>query len=170
MLSIVNLDKPVLAAVQGVAMGVGFFTALACDMIVACGEARFGSAYVHLALTPLGISHILARSVGYHRAYEICALGDPLSGEDAYRLGLVNRLTAPDRVQAEAEALALRLAEGPPRALAFCKQFLRDAVQADLGEHLARGEAVQPLLMSSEDHREAVAAFLEKRKPAFRGR
>lgn len=169
-LSIARMDKPVVAAVQGVAMGVGFFTALACDMIVASRDARFGSAYVHLALTPLGLSHILARSVGYHRAYEICALGEPLSGDEAQRLGLINRLTEASHVQEEAAALARRLAEGPPRALAFCKRFLRDAVQGDLESHLAHGEAAQPLLISSEDHREAVAAFVEKRKPVFRGR
>lgn len=169
-MGIADMDKPVVAAVQGVAMGVGFFAALACDMVVASRDARFGSAYVHLALTPLGLSLILARSVGYHRAYEICALGEPLSGEEAHRLGLVNRLAEAGQVQEEAAVLARRLAAGPPRALAFCKQFLRQAVQADLEDHLAHGEAAQPLLLSSEDHQEAVAAFLDKREPVFRGR
>lgn len=169
-LTIAGMDKPVIAAVNGYAMGVGFFTALACDMIVASEQAAFGTAYIRLGLTPLGVGHILSRSIGYHRAFELCALGDQLSAADAKAMGLVNHVTSHAQLMEKARELAERLAAGAPRALGFCKQFLRKAVQADLEDHLLMGEAMQPLLLFSDDHHEAVAAFLEKRQPRYSGR
>jgi 2-(1,2-epoxy-1,2-dihydrophenyl)acetyl-CoA isomerase len=167
---IVSSDKPVLAAVNGFAMGVGLFTALSCDMIVASEKANFGTAYIHLALAPLGVSYLLAKAIGYCRAYELCALGDPISAHQAKELGLVNRVVAHDRLMDETRKIAKRLVEGPPRGLAFTKQLLRRAFHPDLEEHLLLGEAVQPICLGTEDHREAVRAFGEKRKPVFNGR
>ncbi|MBA4751003.1 MAG: enoyl-CoA hydratase/isomerase family protein [Sphingopyxis sp.] len=164
-----NCDKPIIAAVNGHAMGVGLFAALSCDMIVAARSARFGTAYIKLALTPLGVSFILARSLGYARAFEFCALGSVLSPEDMKGLGLVNRVVADEELSQEATIIARRLADGPPRALAFTKQILRQAAYRELGEHLMIGEAVQPLCLASDDHQEALAAFAEKRKPKFSG-
>lgn len=167
--AIARCDKPVIAAVNGHAMGVGLFAALACDMILSARSARFGTAYIKLALTPLGVSFILARALGYARAFEFCALGSILSADQMHGLGLINRVVADGDLTMEALAVAQRLAEGPPRALAFTKQILRQAAYRDLGDHLLIGEAVQPLCLASDDHREALAAFAEKRTPRFTG-
>lgn len=166
---IAGMDTPVIAAVNGYAMGVGMFTALACDMVVAARSARFGTAYIQLGLVPLGVGYLLAKTIGYHRAFELCALAEQLTAEDAWRLGLVNRVVDDGDLEKTALDLARRLADGPPRALGLAKQILRHAAQADLDEHLARGEAIQPLCLNTDDHKEAVAAFAEKRKPRFRG-
>ncbi|WP_164516582.1 enoyl-CoA hydratase/isomerase family protein [Minwuia thermotolerans] len=168
--AIAATDKPVIAAVNGHAMGVGFFTALACDMIVASERAKFGTAYIHLGLTPLGVSQILATLVGYHKAYELCALGEVLTASEGAGLGFVNRVVAPESLMEEAGALARRLADGPPRALGFTKMLLNRAIRGGLDEHLQIGESIQPLCLDSDDHREALAAFAEKRKPVYRGR
>ncbi len=168
--SIVAMDKPVIAAVNGYAMGVACFTVLACDLVVLSERAQLGTAYVHLGLSPLGVSYLLAKTVGYARAYELCALGDVLDARRAEALGLANRVVPHEHLMQDARALAARLAAGPPRALGFTKRLLRQAVQADLDEHLAAGEAIQPLLLWTEDHKEAVRAFGEKRPPRFSGR
>lgn len=167
--AIAETDKPVIAAVNGHAMGVGFFTALACDMILASETARFGTAYIKLALTPLGVSFILAKTMGYARAYELCALGTVLSSTEMLQAGLINRVTAQTDLMPQARTLALKLAAGPARALAFTKQILRRAAYADLEEHLMLGEAIQPLCLASGDHKEALKAFAEKRSPLFTG-
>jgi 2-(1,2-epoxy-1,2-dihydrophenyl)acetyl-CoA isomerase len=166
---IVGMDKPVVAAVNGHAMGVGFFTVLACDLVVASERARFGTAYIKLGMTPLGVSYLLAATLGYARAFELCALGDILEPQRALALGLVNRVVPHESLLAEAGALAQRLADGPPRALAFTKQLLRRAARAGLEEHVLLGEAIQPLCLASAEHREAVDAFAGKRHPAFSG-
>jgi len=167
---IVALDKPVIAAVNGHAMGVGLFTALSCDMIIASDQAKFGTAYIHLGLTPLGVSYLLAKTLGYCRAYELCALGDVFDAQHAKALGLVNCVVPHECLIDEARKLADRLAAGPPRRLGFVKQLLRRAFHPDLEEHLLLGEAVQPLCLASADHREALVAFAEKRSPHFVGR
>jgi 2-(1,2-epoxy-1,2-dihydrophenyl)acetyl-CoA isomerase len=167
---IVAMDKPVIAAVNGLAMGVGLFTALSCDMIIASGQAKFGTAYIHLGLTPLGVSYLLAKTLGYCRAYELCALGDVFDARHAEALGLVNCVVPQECLLDEARKLADRLAAGPPRGLGFVKRLLRRAFHPDLEEHLLLGEAVQPLCLASADHREALVAFAEKRSPHFVGR
>lgn len=167
---IIDMDKPVIAAVNGHALGVGFFTVLACDLVVASEWARFGTAYIKIGLTPLGVSHILATMLGHARAYELCALGEIIDARRAMELGFINRVVPHERLLAEADALAQRLADGPGRALAFTKQMLRGVARAGLAEHLLLGEAIQPLCLASVDHREALSAFAEKRRPIFVGR
>jgi enoyl-CoA hydratase/carnithine racemase len=151
-------------------MGVGLFTALSCDMIIASDQAKFGTAYIHLGLTPLGVSYLLAKILGYCRAYELCALGDVFDAWRAEALGLVNCVVPHERLLEETHKIACRLADGPPRGLGLVKQLLRRAFHPDLEEHLLLGEAVQPLCLASADHHEALAAFAEKRKPLFVGR
>lgn len=163
-LAIVKLGKPVIAAVNGAAMGVGFFTALACDMIIAAEDAVFGTAYIHLGLMPLGVSYILARSVGYHRAFELCALAPNISAAEGQALGFVNRVVAHDELRDRSAELAATLATRSPRAMRFCKEVLRKSVQSDLEDHLLLGEAIQPLLLETEEHREALEAFLRRPK------
>jgi 2-(1,2-epoxy-1,2-dihydrophenyl)acetyl-CoA isomerase len=167
---IVSMDKPVIAAINGYAMGVGLFTALSCDMIVASERAQFGTAYIRLGLTPLGVSYLLAKTLGYCRAYELCALGDIFDARRAEALGLVNRVVPHERLLDETRVIARRLAEGPPRGLGFAKHMLRRAFHPDLEEHLMLGEALQPLCLASADHREALSALSEKRSPRFVGR
>jgi 2-(1,2-epoxy-1,2-dihydrophenyl)acetyl-CoA isomerase len=96
-------------------------------------------------------------------------LGDVLDPHEAKSIGLINRVVPHDKLMDEARALARRLANGPPRALAFTKQILRRAIRAGLEEHLLLGDAIQPLCLASSDHREAIEAFASKRVPAFTG-
>jgi 2-(1,2-epoxy-1,2-dihydrophenyl)acetyl-CoA isomerase len=142
---IVAMDKPVIAAINGYAMGVGLFTALSCDMIIASDQAKFGTDYIHLGLTPLGVSYLLAKILGYCRAYELCALSDVFDARRAEALGVVNCVVPHERPLDETRKIAGRLADGPPRGLGFIKQLLRRAVHPDLEEHQLLGEAVQPL-------------------------
>lgn len=160
--AIADTDKPVVAAVNGHAMGVGLFAALSCDMIVASRDAQLGTAYIKIGLAPLGISYILARVLGYARAYELCALGDPLSASEAHACGLVNRVTEPAAVHTEAYSIAHRLAHGPSRALGFTKQILRRVAYADLDEHLMLGEAIQPMCLAGADHQNALITLLHR--------
>src|SRR5215469_18913559 len=95
---IVTMDKPVIAAINGYAMGVGLFTALSCDMIIASDQAKFGTSYIHLGLTPLGVSYLLAKILGYCRAYELCALGDVFDARRAEALGVVNCVVPHERL------------------------------------------------------------------------
>ena len=110
---IVTMDKPVIAAINGYAMGVGLFTALSCDMIIASDQGKFGTAYIHLGLTPLGVSYLLAKILGYCRAYELCALGDVFDAWRAEALGLVNCVVPHEHLLEETHKIACRLADGP---------------------------------------------------------
>ena len=166
--AITSSPKPIIAAVNGYAMGVGFFTALSCDMIVASTSARFGTAYIKIGLCPLGVSYILCRKLGYHRAFELCALGDEITGTQALEMGLINRLVDDTSLLPEAKAIAERLVAGPRTALAQTKIVLRNAFQnQSLQQHLEHTEAIQPLLLHSADHKEGREAVKEKRSPVF---
>jgi 2-(1,2-epoxy-1,2-dihydrophenyl)acetyl-CoA isomerase len=165
-----TMEKPVLAAVNGVAAGAGMSLALACDLRLAAHSARFIQAFVRIGLVPdAGSTFFLPRLVGLARAAEIAMLGDELSAEDALAVGLVNRVVPDDELPAVAAELAARLARGP-RSIGLIKRALNLSLSSDLTSQLQHEEDLQALAAASEDFAEGVTAFLEKRPAHFRGR
>ena len=164
------LEKPVVAAVNGVAAGAGMSLALACDLRIAAESAYFLQAFVRIGLVPdAGSTWFLPRLVGMGKAMELAMLGDRVPARDALGLGLVNRVVPDDQFAAAVAELATRLAEGP-RSLGLIKRALHLSPQSDLLTQLAHEEDLQALAAATSDSVEGVAAFLEKRPARFRGR
>jgi enoyl-CoA hydratase len=157
--------KPVISAVNGLAFGGGFELAIATDFIIASDRARFGVPEIKLGLLPLLATVRLQDLVGRARAKELTMLGDPISAEEAYRLGLVLRVVPNDKVLAEAMAFAERIASRPRLAVRLTKSFYNRGLGGDEMRHAIDGV---PYLFVHEDAREGIAAFREKREPRFR--
>jgi 2-(1,2-epoxy-1,2-dihydrophenyl)acetyl-CoA isomerase len=165
-----DLPKPVLAAVNGVAAGAGLSLALACDVRIAGESASFLVAFGRIGLVPdSGATWLLPRLVGAAKAAELALLDEPLSAAEAQRIGLVARVVPGERLPEEAAQIARRLADLAPRGVAYTKRALEQAWDADLDEQLEREAWLQGLAGATEDHREGIAAFLEKRPPRFTG-
>jgi len=165
-----ELEKPVVAAVNGVAAGAGMSLALACDMRVAAASATFIQAFVRIGLVPdAGSTYFLPRLVGMGRAMELAMLGERVSAADALACGLVNRVVADESLADAVAELAGRLAAGP-RSLGLIKRALYLSLESDLRTQLAHEEDLQALAAATEDFVEGVGAFLEKRAAEFRGR
>lgn len=166
--AVYNIEKPVIAAINGPAVGAGWSLALACDMRIASDQARFGFAFVHRGLTSDGGStFLLQRAVGYAKAFELLALGDVCDVQEALRLGLVNEVVPHDRLIPATEELAARFAASPPNALCLIKRGLRLAAASSLQDALENEATMQAFAMLGAEHAEGVAAFLEKRPPQF---
>lgn len=167
---IVGLRKPVVAALHGPVYGAGLGIALACDLRVADEGARFSVAFIKIGLMPdAGITYFLPRLVGPARAMEMSMLGDDLDAAEAQRLGLVGRIVPDGSAADEGRALAERLSLLPTRALAEMKAALHESLDSNLTQTLEREAEGQTVCGYTKDHREGVAAFFEKRKPAFTG-
>ena len=169
-IELVRSSKPLIAAVNGACVGVGATMILPMDVIVASDQARFGMAFVKMGVTPeLGSSHFLVARVGFGRASEMCLTGKLYSGEEAFDLGLADRLVSHDQLLTEATELAREIAGNPAPHLRWVKELLTSngfetdikAVQKLEGEVLAKA-------YQSQEHREAVDAFVEKRTPNFK--
>ena len=168
--AIVALDKPVVAAVNGVAAGVGCSAALACDLVVAKESALFLLAFSRIGLMPDGgATATVAASVGRARAMRMALLGEPLSGREAYDAGLVSHLVADDGFDAAVEKLVSRLAGGPPLAYAATKKAVNAATLGHLSDALERERTGQTVLLRTQDVAEGMRAFGEKRRPRFTG-
>jgi 2-(1,2-epoxy-1,2-dihydrophenyl)acetyl-CoA isomerase len=163
------LDKPVIARVHGHAVGIGFSYALACDIIIATAPSIFGMGFINIGLMPDGGStYTLPERLGYHKAFELMATGEQFDAQEAYRLGLVNRLVAnPEELDAAVNRLAVRLAQSPQPALAKIKQALNRTTHAELAAALDHEALNQNDCFHSPDFLEGVTAFMQKRKPAF---
>ncbi|MER5596727.1 enoyl-CoA hydratase-related protein [Streptomyces sp. NPDC002265] len=169
--AVLDCEKPVLAAVNGTAAGLGAHLALACDLVLAAESARFIEVFVRRGLVPDGGgAYLLPRLVGPQRAKELMFFGDALTAPDAERLGLVNRVVPDEELAATARAWADRLAAGPTRALALTKQLVNASLDADRAAAFAAEAAAQEINMTTADAREGVASFVERRAPGFRGR
>jgi 2-(1,2-epoxy-1,2-dihydrophenyl)acetyl-CoA isomerase len=166
-----TMDKPVLAAVNGVAAGAGCSLALAADLRLASDRATFIQAFSRVGLIPdSGATYLLPRLVGVGRALELIYTADPLSAEDAWRLGLVNRVVPHDDLIPQTQALAARLAAGPTRAFGLAKRAVAYGLSATFEQALEYEAMLQEVAGRTDDYREGVAAFLEKRPPRFAGR
>jgi len=166
-----RLEKPTLAALPGPAAGAGFALALACDLRIAAASAFVTASYARLGLSgDYGCAWFLTRLVGPARAREILFLGERLDAAACERLGLVNRVVPDDALEAEALALARRLAAGPPVALRYMKDGLNRALTDTLESCLDLEADRMVQSASTEDYVEAVRAFAEKRAPVFKGR
>jgi enoyl-CoA hydratase/carnithine racemase len=165
------MDKPTVAAVQGHAVGAGFQLALACDLRVATDDAKFAMLEVRFGLVPdLGGSHRLARQIGPARAKEMVWTGRTIDPPEAERIGLVNRVVAPEALDKETETLVREVVASPPIPVSLTKALIGRAAESSLETALERDAHAQATCIDSEDHREAVAAFMEKRPPRFSGR
>jgi 2-(1,2-epoxy-1,2-dihydrophenyl)acetyl-CoA isomerase len=166
-----ELEKPTLAAVNGVAAGLGAHLAYACDLVLAADDARFIEVFVRRGIAvDAGGAFLLARLVGLRKAKELVFFGDDLSATEAERLGLVNRVVPAAELEATARDWARRLAQGPTFALGLSKRLLNRSLQGDMDTCLAEEAFSQALVANSEDITEGIRAFMEKRPPAFKGR
>ncbi len=166
-----TLEKPVVAAVNGIAVGAGASLALACDLRICARGAAFKIAFVHVGLVPdMGATLTLLRHVGHARAAELCFLGEQMSAEEARACGLVNRVVDDEQLEAAVDELANRLAELPTRAIGLTKRALNRAWTATLEDQLEYEAFLQHTAGKTADHREGVQAFIDKREPKFEGK
>ena len=169
-LALARFRAPTIAMVDGAAAGAGCNLALACDLVVASDRARFGEVFARIGLIPdAGGTYFLPRRIGLARAKELVFTGDIIDAGEADRIGLVNRVVPAPDLERETYALARRIADGPPRALAAAKALLARAPGLDLESALHWEALTQGAMIVAADHREGLRAFFEKRPPRFTG-
>jgi 2-(1,2-epoxy-1,2-dihydrophenyl)acetyl-CoA isomerase len=165
---IFNLKKPIIAAVNGPAVGVGFTMTLPCDIRIASDRARFGAIFVRVGLVPeFGSSFLLPRLVGLAKAKELALLGRIIDAQEALDIGLVSKVVPHEELMAETMSLATALAQGPTRALGLVKEVLHQGLVSDLASAEALEARILAGCVRSPEHAEGVRAFLEKRQPRF---
>ena len=166
-----SIMVPVIAKVNGVAAGAGMNMALACDLILASDQARFSEIFARRGLSvDFGGTWVLPRLIGLHRAKELAFFADVISAEQAAEFGIVNKVVPHDQLDSEAKDWADRLAAGPPLALAMTKRMLTLNASNDFKSALEAEGMAQTVNFYTQDTKEAVAAFLDKRDPKFQGR
>ncbi len=166
-----RLPKPVIAAVNGYALGGGFELVLIADIVVASERAKFGLPECKLGLLPGGGgTQRLTRLVGRNKAKELMMTGDFIDAAEAHRLGVVNKVVPPEELLPATYALAKTIAERAPLAVQMVKQLVNDGLDASLPTAITQEMGMTATLYGTEDAREGIAAFLEKRSPVFRGR
>ena len=165
-----TLAVPIIAAVNGPAIGAGNDLACMCDIRIAASTARFAESFVKLGIVPGdGGCWLLPRVVGASKAAEMALTGDAIDAAEALRCGLVSRVVAPEALLDAAMALAQRIAANPPQVLRWTKQLLRQAQSGTLDEALDQAGVFQGLAHHTADHAEAISAFFDKRPPVFKG-
>jgi len=166
-----NIPKVTIAAVNGHAMGAGLGVCLSCDLRIASESAKFGTAYAKVGFGgDFGTTWLLARSVGAAKAKELFFLGDILDAAEAHRLGLVNRVVVADQLAAQVGEIATRIAHGPQVSYRYMKANVNLAMTTDFRTLLDREAETHLRCGQTEDHKEGVRAFLEKRQPNFTGK
>ncbi len=165
-----ELEKPIIGAINGVAAGAGVSLALACDILIASEQARLGLSFVRIGATPdLGSYYFWPLRVGVARAKELMFTGDMIDAREAERMGVVNRVVSPEKLEEEVSSLATRLVNGPSQSYAMIKAAL-NRWPASLESFFEMESTMQAVAFSSEDFDEGRRAFLEKRKAVFHGR
>jgi 2-(1,2-epoxy-1,2-dihydrophenyl)acetyl-CoA isomerase len=168
--ALLDCEKPVIAAVNGTAAGIGAHMAFACDLVIAAQSARFIEVFVRRALVPDGGgAYLLPRLVGPQKAKELMFFGDFLSAKDAEQLGLVNKVVADRDLEVHAREWAEKLAEGPTRALSLTKWLVNRSLESSRAEAFDDEALAQELNMGTLDAQEGVRSFVERRDPDFRG-
>ncbi|MGW1769497.1 enoyl-CoA hydratase/isomerase family protein [Streptomyces sp. NPDC002073] len=168
--AVLDCEKPVIAAVNGTAAGLGAHLALACDLVLAAESARFIEVFVRRGLIPDGGgAYLLPRLIGPHRTKELMFFGDAVPAADALAMGLVNRVVPDDALTDTARAWAERLAQGPTRALALTKALVNASLSTDRAAALAAEAAAVELNMATTDAAEGLAAFRDRRPPKYLG-
>jgi enoyl-CoA hydratase/carnithine racemase len=169
-LALFNLEVPVIAAVNGAAIGAGLDLACMCDIRVASEQAKFAESFVKLGIIPGdGGAWLLPRIVGLSRATEMTLTGQMLDARQALEWNLVSRVVPAEQLLSTAHEIANAIAANPPHAVRLAKRLLREALHTRLDTLLEMSAAFQVLSHQTADHQEAVAAFIEKRQPVFRG-
>lgn len=170
-LTLEDLDKPVIAAINGNAMGAGMDMALMCDIRICSDRARLAESYIHLGLVPGdGGAYYLPRLVGSSKALELLLTGEVIPPEEALELGIVNRVVPHENLMDETFAMAEKIARRPPVAVRMIKRAVFQALNSDLRSHLDYISSQLALLTETKDHLEAAKAFIEKREPQFTGK
>ncbi|MDW7729732.1 MAG: enoyl-CoA hydratase [Bacillota bacterium] len=171
LLELARIKKPVIAAVNGYAVGAGFSLALMCDLIYAAESAKFGMAFIKVGAIPdCGALYYLPRLVGLQKAKELVFRGSNINAAEAKRIGIVNEIMTDDELVPEVMKVAKNLAEGPSVALAQAKEILNASSSLSLEAVMEMEIYAQSFCFQTEDHKEGVIAFLEKRKPVFKGK
>lgn len=166
-----TIEKPIIAAVNGVAAGAGANIALACDIVVASETASFIQAFSKIGLIPDSAgTFFLPRLIGFQKASALMMLGDKVSAKDAEQLGMLYKVFSVETFHEEVNALGIQLAQMPTKALGLTKRLLNQSLTHNLREQLAMESDLQIEAAESEDYAEGVNAFIEKRKPVFKGR
>jgi len=167
-----RLNKPIVAAVNGIAAGAGAVLALASDMRVLAESAKFAFLFTKVGLTgaDMGAAWLLPKVIGTGRAMELLMLGNKVGADEALRIGLANRVVSDDEVLSEALVLARRLAEGPALALAITKKMVWNEWPMDLESAIEQEAQAQALMLRAHDHQEFYRAWTEKRQPRYQGR
>ena len=169
--SIRTMEKPVIAALNGVAAGAGMSFALACDIRIASETAWFMPGFVRIGLIPdSGGTIFLPLLVGYAKAAELAFTGDRVGATEAHRLGLVNQIVPAAELMAQTQQLAARLAAMPTRAIGLTKRAFNRAIMPHLDDALDYEADLQAIAVQTDDHREGIAAFREQRRPQFTGK
>jgi 2-(1,2-epoxy-1,2-dihydrophenyl)acetyl-CoA isomerase len=165
-----SMEKPVIGMINGVAAGAGCSLALACDMRIMAGNAKLIEVFIRIGLVPDSGSHwFLPRLTGMARAFEYAATGRDIGAEEAYNAGLVNKVVSPDILEQETMALAKKLADGPTKSIGLIKRILNKSLSSGLDAILEYEAYIQEIASSTEDHKEGISSFLEKRPAKFRG-
>ncbi|HLV92956.1 MAG TPA: enoyl-CoA hydratase-related protein [Aequorivita sp.] len=166
-----KIEKPIIAAVNGVAAGAGANIALACDVVIASENASFIQAFSKIGLVPdSGGTFFLPRLIGFQKASALMMLGDKVSAQEAEKLGMVYRVVSADHFEEEVNKIATTLSNMPTKALGFTKRLLNEAMTNDLENQLKMEGELQIEAAQSEDYAEGVNAFVNKRKPEFKGK
>jgi enoyl-CoA hydratase/carnithine racemase len=170
--NMLKLQKPIVAAINGIAAGAGAVLALASDLRVMSEQAKFAFLFTKVGLTgaDMGAAWLLPKVIGTGRAMELLMLGDKVTADECFRIGLANRVVTADQVLSEAMAIARRLAAGPGLALAMTKKMVWNEWPMDLDAAIEQEAQAQALLLRAHDHREFYNAWMEKREPRFLGR
>jgi 2-(1,2-epoxy-1,2-dihydrophenyl)acetyl-CoA isomerase len=167
---LVRMDPPVIAAVQGFAVGAGMSLALACDIVLAAESARFNVAYTRVGLTPDGsLSYFLPRFIGLKRALELTLTNRILSAQEALEWGVVTRVVPEAELLSQAESIAIQLAAGAPKALGSAKRLMHQGWNETLETQMENESQTIAEMARTSDTHEAIKAFLEKRTPKFKG-
>jgi 2-(1,2-epoxy-1,2-dihydrophenyl)acetyl-CoA isomerase len=171
LLAMRDAPQPIIAAINGAAAGAGMNLALGCDIRIASTAAKFSQAFVRRGLHPdWGGTYFLPRTVGMARAAELIFTGDVIDAAEALRLGLVSRVVSPEELMPAAHELARKIAAGPPIAIRLAKRALYHNADCDLRQALEFETFAQNICQDTEDAREGISAFVDKRAPHFRGR